>query len=330
MAFDQTVPNGNQTVGEAIASANANDVALKAQQDAHASDTDAHGVAVLRTSAAEASAHKADEANPHGIASIRSVANMARDEAVQARGSQSSLAARLSVALRNDGGLRLDAVSARWISNGESPTYVSQFQFSAPVDRVALFVPGAILRLTVSGDYVYALVASRSFSAGVTTVALDPTGPALAGGLSKVEIGLISYDYAHAAAIGQLSSDLLALSGKVAATAAVRLWASHEPALQAGAVVARFVAGSAIALPGGLSGSKLVAEIQATAVAVFSIQRNGVSVGTAQFSAGSKVATFTLAADLLLSGDDVLKVVAPATPDATLRGISIFLKGTLQ
>jgi hypothetical protein len=45
-------------------------------------------------------------------------------------------------------------------------------------------------------------------------------------------------------------------------------------------------------------------------------------VGTMKFTASAKVATFTMGSPIDFSAGDVLAVVAPATPDATLANLA--------
>lgn len=72
------------------------------------------------------------------------------------------------------------------------------------------------------------------------------------------------------------------------------------------------------------------AEVAATAQTVFSIKKNGVECGTATYSASGVSAAFasTGGTAVSFSAGDVLSIHAPSTPDATLAGVSICLKGT--
>lgn len=78
----------------------------------------------------------------------------------------------------------------------------------------------------------------------------------------------------------------------------------------------------------GLSPSQGVAGVAATAETNFDIQLNGVSVGTMTFAAAATNATFDMSSETVLEEGDVLTVVAPTTPDATLADISFVLSGT--
>jgi hypothetical protein len=71
------------------------------------------------------------------------------------------------------------------------------------------------------------------------------------------------------------------------------------------------------------------AGIAATAQTDFDVQRNGTSIGTVRFPAGSATATFIAASAVTCEPGDRLTVVAPATPDATLANIAVTLAGAL-
>jgi hypothetical protein len=80
--------------------------------------------------------------------------------------------------------------------------------------------------------------------------------------------------------------------------------------------------------PAGLTNSKGVAATAATAQADFNLLKNGVSFGTMRFAVAGTAATFIAASQASFAIGDVLTVVAPATPDATLANIGFALAGT--
>lgn len=79
--------------------------------------------------------------------------------------------------------------------------------------------------------------------------------------------------------------------------------------------------------PVSLEGSKMVAGTGADAETVFSIKKNGVEFGIATFAIAGTVATFA-GAGAKLNEDDVLTMVSPASPDATLADLGISLLAT--
>jgi len=83
----------------------------------------------------------------------------------------------------------------------------------------------------------------------------------------------------------------------------------------------------AVTFAAAFAGSYGVATTAATAQTDFDIQKNGSSVGTLRFAAGATSATFIAASPVSFAAGDVLKLVGPATPDATLATLGLTLKG---
>jgi len=93
-------------------------------------------------------------------------------------------------------------------------------------------------------------------------------------------------------------------------------------------VLLRFVAPSTgTTFPAGLSDSRAKAKVAATSSKVFSITEDGTQVGTMTFAVGGTVATFAMAANAALTEGQMLEVVSPAVPDATLADLGITLVG---
>lgn len=78
-----------------------------------------------------------------------------------------------------------------------------------------------------------------------------------------------------------------------------------------------------------LAGSLGTAGQAATDQTDFDIQRNGTSFATMRFAAGATTATFMAASEAVLEPGDILSVIAPPAPDATLADIGFTLAGTL-
>lgn len=97
----------------------------------------------------------------------------------------------------------------------------------------------------------------------------------------------------------------------------------------AGAVVAEFIAPRAFTIASALSGTQIKAGTAAAASAAFSLRKNGTEFGTATFAAAGTVPTLAAASQTSFAAGDVLRVVAPATADATLADIVFTVVGVL-
>ena len=78
-----------------------------------------------------------------------------------------------------------------------------------------------------------------------------------------------------------------------------------------------------------LAGSQGRAGVAATAQTDLDVRRDAASVGTIRFAASASTAVFIAASETVLEPGDLLEVIAPASPDATLADIAITLAGTL-
>jgi len=97
----------------------------------------------------------------------------------------------------------------------------------------------------------------------------------------------------------------------------------------ASALILTFKLPRACTLDANFSGSTAYAAEAATESSVFSINKNGSQIGTITYAAASDTATFSTQAAISLTAGDVLSIVAPATPDATLSGVAFTLAATL-
>jgi hypothetical protein len=91
-----------------------------------------------------------------------------------------------------------------------------------------------------------------------------------------------------------------------------------------------YVFAAPIAVPAGLSGSRGSAATAATASTTFNIQKNGANVGTMAFAPSAAAATFTMNSATLFNAGDVLTLVAPSAPDATLANLAWTIMGIPQ
>lgn len=104
------------------------------------------------------------------------------------------------------------------------------------------------------------------------------------------------------------------------------MWREDFPL--SGEIFGRHVFSAAsVGFAAGLADSAAVAEIAATADAVFSIEKNGSEIGTVTFEAGQSTGTFALVGGATFEKGDLLTVIAPDPQDATLFNVSITLAG---
>lgn len=89
-----------------------------------------------------------------------------------------------------------------------------------------------------------------------------------------------------------------------------------------------FVAACAVAFEVDLAGSYCESDTAAAAQTDFDVQKNGSSVGTMRFAASATTATFIAASPISLAAGDRLKLITPASQDATLAGLSWTIAGT--
>jgi hypothetical protein len=95
-------------------------------------------------------------------------------------------------------------------------------------------------------------------------------------------------------------------------------------------VLQSYVFAAPATVPAGLSGSRSTAATAATASTTFNIQKNGANIGTMVFAPSAAAATFTMTSATLFNVGDVLTVIAPATPDATLANLAWTIVGITQ
>jgi hypothetical protein len=95
-------------------------------------------------------------------------------------------------------------------------------------------------------------------------------------------------------------------------------------------VLQSYVFAASATLPAGLSGSRGTVATVATSTTTFAIEKNGIVVGEMIFSASAAAAAFTMSSATVFNAGDVLTVVAPATPDATLANLAWTFLGVAQ
>lgn len=329
MAFDDTKPNKSQTIGEVIEAANANDKALKEEIGAHTRNGSAHGLDDVQKAVADHYAHKADSTTAHGIGETNAQLAAMVAEITAGRGTQGSLAARLIAALNGDGTIKLSTLNNKWINNADTPSFVDSTHLTVPGDRTRVYIGGIQLRLTVSGSYVYAPVASSSYGGGVTTITLDPAYQLLTAGLSAVDIGLIAWDNAVAQACTQNAAAIANVQGQVTGLKIVEVADKYLGKPAAGAIIGIYVAQRAFSIPAGATNSLLKSRVAANASAALTLAKSGAAFGTATFAAAGQSATFAVATAVSVAAGDLITITAPSSQDATLADLVWNLQGVL-
>ena len=95
--------------------------------------------------------------------------------------------------------------------------------------------------------------------------------------------------------------------------------------LTAGQICFQFAVPRQLTLPANAPNSQAVAKTAAAGNSTFSIQKNGVQVGTFLISSNGTTGAFTVAGDVSMVAGDLLSVVGPNPADANLANLSITL-----
>lgn len=135
---------------------------------------------------------------------------------------------------------------------------------------------------------------------------------------------------ANGTALDDNKSTAMSFKGTVPVTQPFDALSFYPGLPTASAILLRVPVARAVGFVANFVGSYGTASAAATASTAFDIQKNGVSIGTATFALGATTATFVSAggaAQSLVAGN-VLSVIAPATPDATLADVGFALAGT--
>lgn len=95
-------------------------------------------------------------------------------------------------------------------------------------------------------------------------------------------------------------------------------------------VLLLFVAVDAFTIPANLVGTQVKVGTNSTGTVALDVQQNGTSIGTISIaSTGVVTLTTTTGTAKSVAVGDIIKVVAPVTPDATLANVAATIKGTL-
>lgn len=101
-------------------------------------------------------------------------------------------------------------------------------------------------------------------------------------------------------------------------------YVNDEPG--ASALLCRLVIAKYMVLKSGAPGSLCDVGTAPTAEAVLTMKKNGNSIGTITISGSATTGSFSVSGDKRFYAGDVLTIEAPASPDATLKNISVTLK----
>ena len=115
-------------------------------------------------------------------------------------------------------------------------------------------------------------------------------------------------------------------SGKAAVSTTIS--GSFAGTSTANLVVQRYVFAGTVTFPVGLADSQGTAGVAATAATTYAIKKNATNVGSMVFGASSTTAPFAMPTATTFMTGDVLTIVAPATPDATLANLAWTLVGS--
>jgi hypothetical protein len=126
-----------------------------------------------------------------------------------------------------------------------------------------------------------------------------------------------------------LTADTYTLTGGGAVQAPSYVSGSSAGTPGANQIIERYIFATPVTFPAGLTGSYGSAGVAATGSASFTIAKNGAAIGTMDFAAAAATAGFAMATATGFAGGDVLTIVAPGTPDATLANLAWTLTGTL-
>ena len=98
-----------------------------------------------------------------------------------------------------------------------------------------------------------------------------------------------------------------------------------------GAVLLTFEAVRAFIIPKDFAGSVASASANSTNVTTCTVSKNGSPIGTFTYAAGANVATFATTSEAIsIAAGDVITVVAPDIPDASLSDLRITIAANLQ
>jgi hypothetical protein len=160
---------------------------------------------------------------------------------------------------------------------------------------------------------------------------LDAVETALAGDIGTVASDLADLDTRVTTAETTATGHGTRLTALETGSAGPYLVGAFHEAIPAGdEVIVRHPIAFATTFPSNLAGSLLKAGVAATGSSVYTIRKNGASVGTITVAAAGTTGTFATSGAVSFAAGDVLTITAPSTPDATLNLVGITLLGSID
>jgi hypothetical protein len=206
------------------------------------------------------------------------------------------------------------------VLNKAASTTLSFSGLAAATYYVVVDSTGAPLRTADSTEAIYSVVWTGSAFGAITRLANIAWG--------ATEWFAAQSSAALGASYTTLDARLEAAESAVASGQPYDVGGSYSGVPTASFVLIRYPFPRSVSFPVGLTNSRGVAGIAATAQTDFDLKKNGSSVGTMRFAAAATTASFIMASATTFAAGDVLTVVAPGTADATLANIGFSLAGT--
>lgn len=212
---------------------------------------------------------------------------------------------------------------------GESVLAIMEAQFAVAfaAEEANIVSQAAASVLASMAATIEAAEDATADAEAATEAALEATteadAAATAADLAAAAAGDAADAANDAADAATLAADAANAAAVVANSLLIPLWISYRPI--ASDKLYQTLVRLAFTLPANMAGSGLKADTAATAQYVFTVTKNGVTVGTITVAAAGTTATFatTGGAPVAFAAGDLFAIVGSATIDATLAGISL-------